>query len=126
MILGARKKRLSPSSGVDIALVRRNAGDWLTNSAAPTPDAALNAATDACFLRIANLDNGTFEWLGRYESAIAKTSSEKRFICSVQSGIIFDLSLAERSQAYHEPSIGRQAMTGHCPKARYDQGSVIL
>jgi hypothetical protein len=45
--------------------------DESTSSLAPKP---VNSAQDLahCFLRLANLDNGVFERLGRYESALSR------------------------------------------------------
>src|SRR5215208_4112740 len=67
-----RTFRYAPlSSGLDIvrkSLGRQEIATIQTKGSRDLPGAARNLTY--CFLRLANLDNGVFERLGRYESAL--------------------------------------------------------
>jgi hypothetical protein len=80
---------LSPILGDAIPAVHDLHDDQSASDPCPTGDPtsrfapqSLNSARDLahCFLRLANLDNGVFERLGRYESALARQVTRILFL----------------------------------------------
>ena len=65
-----------------------------TSRLAPQPVSSARDLTH-CFLRLANLDNGVFERLGRYESALAR--QVVRILCLLKSAVVKKWALIMRT-----------------------------
>ena len=62
--------------GSPVSTARPNALQDNSTCSAPSAQNALNAEFARCFLRLANLDKGAFERLGRYEAALWRQASQ--------------------------------------------------